>query len=97
MKPVLFAIFFILSTYIQAQITTPRLEVFAAPGLFFEQLSNDELVPPGRQNNSRLGDVVSFGMQVAMPLKNQRFTLKGGAGFSQRHYSLNKYGLKIFL
>jgi len=64
--------------------------------LFFEQLSNDELVPPHRQNHSRLGDVVSYAVQVATPMKNQRFTIKAGIGFSQRHYSLNKYSLDDF-
>jgi hypothetical protein len=29
-------------------------------------------------------------------MKNQRFTLKTGIGFSQRHYSLNKYSLDDF-
>ena len=96
MKLIFLVVFFLLSICTRAQLTTPRLEVFVAPGLFFEQLSNNELVPPARQNGSRLGDVVSFGMQMALPLKNQRFTVKGGAAFSQRHYSLNKYGFEDF-
>jgi len=96
MKLILMVVFISLFTTIHAQYTTPRLEAYIAPGLFFAQLSNDALVPPARQNQSRLGDVVSFAMQLAVPLKNQHFTLKGGAGFSQRHYSLNKYGFEDF-
>lgn len=87
-------LFFFSTTY--TQYTMPKLEAYVAPGLFFAQLSNDVLVPPARQNHSRLGDVVSFAMQVAVPLKNQQFTVKAGGGFSQRHYSLNKYGFEDF-
>jgi hypothetical protein len=83
---------FILTTT-NAQINQPKIEVSALPGLFFEQLSADSLVPPGRRNKTRLGDVTSYAIQVAVPLKNKRFTIKAGAGFSQRHYSLNKYGI----
>ena len=77
--PVIVVFFF---SHAQSQQTTPRLEAYVAPGLFFEQLSNDELVPPHRQNHSRLGDVVSYAVQVATPMKNQRFTIKAGIGFA---------------
>lgn len=97
MKHILTIVFLLSFITIQAQITVPRLEVCAAPGLFFEKLSTDNLVPAGRQNVSRLGDMFFCGMQFAAPLKNQRFTIKAGAGFSQRHYSLNKYGFDDFL
>lgn len=93
MKSILTVSFVLLYVCTQAQFNTPRIEIYAAPGLFFEKLSNDELVPPKRRSVSRLGDVGLYGLQVAMPLKNHRFTLKGGAGFSQRHYSLNKYNI----
>lgn len=71
----------------------PRIEAYVSPGLFLETLSKDTLVPKDRRNVSRLGDVVSYAMQVAVPLKNERFTLKAGIGLSQRHYSINKYSL----
>ena len=87
-------LFFFSTTY--AKYTAPRLEAYVAPGLFFAQLSNDAMVTPARQDQSRSGDVVSFAMQAAIPLKNQRFTVKAGGGFSQRHYSLNKYGFEDF-
>ncbi|WP_143075787.1 outer membrane beta-barrel protein [Parafilimonas terrae] len=93
MKSILTVSFALLYMYTQAQFNTPRIEAYVAPGLFFEKLSNDELVPPKRREVSRLGDVGLYGLQIAVPLKNQRFTLKSGAGFSQRHYSLNKYSL----
>ena len=54
------------------------------------------LIPPNRNNDSRIGDVVSYGVQFATPLKNQRFTIKAGLGFSQRHYSITKYTLEMF-
>lgn len=93
MKLILLAIFLSSFIYAQAQYTTPRIEAYVAPGLFSEQLSNDALIPPNRNNDSRIGDVVSYGVQFATPLKNQRFTIKAGLGFSQRHYSITKYTL----
>jgi hypothetical protein len=80
----------------RSQNTFPKLEMYAAPGLFFEQLNNDSLIPPKRHNSSRLGDVVSYSMQSVWTLKNQRWIFKGGIGFSQRHYSLNKYSIGDF-
>ncbi len=97
MKLILLAVSLSLFIYTQAQYTAPRIEASFAPGLFFEQLSNDALVPPDHANSSRLGDVVSFAMQYAAPLKNERFTLKAGLGFSQRHYSINKYSFGEFI
>ncbi len=93
MKSTLTAFFFLLSIYTQAQSNTPRLEAYISPGLFFEELSNNELIPPDRRNGSRLGDNISYGLQVAVPMKNNHFTLRAGAGFNVRHYSLNKYSL----
>src|SRR5206468_6448463 len=75
----------------------PKLEVQVTPGIFSEQLSNDALIPPNNTGDSRIGDVVSYGAQFAAPLKNQRFTIKAGIGFSQRLYSLNKYSFGDFL
>ena len=96
MKLLLTAIFIFIFTAIDAQINQPKIEVSVTPGFFFEQLSADSLVPPGRRNKTRLGDVTSYSFQVAAPLKNKRFTIKAGAGFSQRHFSLNKYGIGDF-
>src|SRR6478752_2482636 len=93
MKLILLAIFLSFSMYAQTQYTTPRIEGYVAPGLFSEQLSDDALIPPKHTNDSRIGDVVSYGVQFAAPLKNQRFTIKAGLGFSQRHYSITKYTL----
>ena len=36
-------------------------------------------------------------LQVTVPLKNQRWLVKGGIGFSQRHYSLSKYSIGDFI
>lgn len=96
MKLLLPAIFVFIFTATNAQINQPKIEVSALPGFFFEQLSADSLVPPERRNKTRLGDVNSYVIQVAIPLKNKRFTIKAGAGFSQRHYSLNKHGIDDF-
>ena len=93
MKLLLPAILVFIFTATNAQVNQPKIQASALPGLFFEQLSADSLVPPGRRNKTRLGDVTSYALQVAIPLKNKRFTVKAGAGFSQRHYSLNKYGI----
>ena len=93
MKLSLSAIFVFIFTATYAQVNQPKIEVSALPGLFFEQLSADSLIPPGRRNKTRLGDVTSYAIQLAKPLKNKRFTIKAGAGFSQRHYSLNKYSI----
>ena len=79
-----------------AQTSAPKLELYAAPGLFTEKLSNDSLVPPEKRNHVRLGDVTSYALQVAVPFKNKRWQAKAGIGFSQRHYSLNKYSLDDF-
>ncbi len=75
----------------EAQYTAPRIEASFAPGLFLEKLSNNALIPPNRNNDSRIGDVVSYGAQFAAPLKNQRFTIKAGLGFSQWHYDISRY------
>lgn len=77
-------------TYAQ---NSQRLELYAAPGLFFEQLNSDSLVPPDRRNHSRLGDVVSYGLQYKIPFNNPRFSAKAGLGFSTGHFSLNKYSI----
>jgi hypothetical protein len=84
-KSLLPAILVFIFTATNAQVNQPKIQVSVLPGLFFEQLSADSLVPPGRRNKTRLGDVTSYALQVAIPLKNKRFTLKAGAGFSQRH------------
>lgn len=81
----------------KAQNVKPQLQVYAAPGFFFEQLSSDSLVPPEKRRHSRLGDISSFALQAAVPLKNQRWLIKAGAGFSQRHYSLSKYSIGDFI
>ncbi len=81
----------------EAQNVKPQLQVYAAPGFFFEQLSSDSLVPPEKRNHSRLGDVSSYAIQVAIPLKNQRWLIKGSIGYSQRHYSLSKYSIGDFI
>jgi hypothetical protein len=93
MKLILLAVFLSFFISANAQYTTPRIEAYVAPGLFSEHLSDDALIPPNRSNDSRIGDVVSYGLQFAAPLKNQRFTIKAGLGFSQRHYSITKYTL----
>ena len=94
-KPILaFAIFF--ATTVHAQNIHPRIELYAAPGFFLEQLNNDSLIPPDRRMHSRLGDIVSYGMQYRFSQKNKRLLLKTGIGFSERNYSLNKYSLDGF-
>lgn len=93
MKYLAIGFFLLISLPAFEQNPEPKIEVYVAPGLFMETLSRDTLIPKDRRNVSRLGDVVSYAMQVALPLKNKRFTLKGGIGFSQRHYSINKYSL----
>ncbi|MEP6466563.1 MAG: hypothetical protein ABJB05_09665 [Parafilimonas sp.] len=80
-----------------AQYKNPKLQVYITPGLNTVQLSDDDLIPPNRKNTSRIGDVVSVGLQIAAPLKNKRFAISGGLGFSQRHYSLNKYSFADFI
>ena len=97
MKYILVLIFLFFNSCIQAQNIKPKLEVYAAPGFFFEQLSGDSLVPPEKRNHARLGDISSFVLQAAVPLKNQRWLIKGGVGFSQRHYSLSKYSIGDFI
>lgn len=74
-----------------SQINSSRLEVIASPGLFLEQMNSDGLLPDNNKNESRLGDVVSYDLLYNFPLKNERWRIKAGAGFSQRHYSLTKY------
>lgn len=83
-------------THAKCQNTKLKLEGYAAPGLFFEHFNNDSLIPPQKRNGTRLGDVTSYAVQAALPLKNEHWVLKAGIGFSQRHYSLNKYSLNDF-
>ena len=97
MKNILVIIFLCFCIYSKAQDIKPQLQVYAAPGFFFEQLSRDSLVPTEKRNHSRLGDVASYAAQVAVPLKNQRWLIKAGVGFSQRHYSLSKYSIGDFI
>ena len=97
MKNILVIIFLCFCIYSEAQNIKPQLQVYAAPGFFFEQLSRDSLVPPEKRNHSRLGDVTSFALQAAVPLKNKHWLIKAGAGFSQRHYSLSKYSIGDFI
>ncbi len=97
MKYILPVIFLSFCMHVDAQNIKPQIQVYAAPGFFFEQLSSDSLVPPEKRKHSRLGDVASYAMQVAVPLKNQRWLIKGGVGFNQRHYSMSKYSLDDFL
>ena len=97
MKNIFIIIFLIFCICSQAQNIKPELQVYAAPGFFFEQLSSDILVPPEKRNHSRLGDVTSFAVQAAVPFKNQRWLVKGGIGFSERHYSLSKYSIGDFI
>ncbi len=78
------------------QNKAPRLEAYGGTGLFFEQLNNDTLVPEKRRNTSRLGDVSSYGLQVTMQAGKSRWLIKGGLGYSERHYSMNKYTLGDF-
>lgn len=73
-----------------------RLELYGATGLFNTQLSRDSLVPPDRRGKSRLGDVSSYGLQYSLPVGNKRWAIKGGVGYSVRHYSLNKYSVGDF-
>jgi hypothetical protein len=93
MKPILIVASFFFFICAQSQTNSPKIEAYVAPGFFFEQLSKDSLVPPDRRDHDRLGDVVSYAIQAAIPLKNERWTIKAGVGFSQRHYSLNKYDI----
>ena len=93
MKVFLSVLFICSFTFCKAQNNYPKLEAYAAPSFFLEHLSNDSLVPPERRSKTRLGDYGSYAIQFALPLKKKRFTIKAGAGFTTRHYSLNKYSL----
>jgi len=96
MKPVLLAagLFFFIAA--QSQKNQPKLEAYVAPGFFFETISRDSLIPAHQQAHSRLGNVISYAVQLALPLENQQWSVKGGVGFSQRHYSITKYTLDDF-
>ena len=69
------------------------MEAYVAPGFFLNPPSNDSLIPAHEKSTDRIGDVTSYAIQLALPLKNKRWTVKAGAGFSQRHYSISKYTL----
>ena len=96
MKPVLLAAGFFFFIGAQSQNIQPKLEAYVAPGFFFETISRDSLIPAHQQAHSRLGDVVSYAMQLSLPLENPQWSIKGGLGFSQRHYSITKYTLDDF-
>jgi hypothetical protein len=97
MKYIFTIIFSSIIVFVNAQYKNTKLQVYITPGLNTIQLGDNDLIPPNKKNVSRIGDVVSFGLQVASPLKNKRFTLSAGVGFSQRHYSLTKYSFADFI
>jgi hypothetical protein len=86
----------LLTGYTFGQNTQPRLELYTAPGLFFEGLNSNTLVPKRQQNNSRLGDDVSYDFLTSFTTRNSRWVIKGGLGYRQRHYSLAKYNVGDF-
>ncbi|MBV9962156.1 MAG: outer membrane beta-barrel protein [Parafilimonas sp.] len=96
MKYFLLTTFLFCSVYCNAQIYKPKLEIVATPGLFVESTSYDSLLPAHQKRAARIGDVTSYAMQLSLPLKNERWTVKAGIGFSQRHFSINKYTLDDF-
>jgi hypothetical protein len=81
---------------VPAQKVLPQLEAYTSGGLFFEKLNTDTLVPSARRNKQRLGDVSSFGLQLVLQPAKDRWLIKGGIGFSLRHYSMNKYSIGDF-
>ncbi len=93
---VLFIAILLAASAVQAQKLLPRLEAYTSGGLFFEKLNNDTLVPTARRNKQRLGDVSSLGLQVVLQPAKSRWLIKGGIGFSLRHYSMNKYSIGDF-
>ncbi|HWB24322.1 MAG TPA: hypothetical protein VG738_02530 [Chitinophagaceae bacterium] len=90
------ACFILLAIAASAQKNLPRIELYAAPGLFFEQLNSDALVPKKEHNHSRLGDDVSFGAVATIATNSSRWLFKGGLGLKQMHYSMAKYNLGDF-
>lgn len=90
-KLLMVALFGITALPLSAQNALPRVEAYAAPGLFFEHLNGDPLVPKHQRNASRLGDDVSAGAMVAFGAAHNRLLFKGGLAFRQMHYSMAKY------
>jgi hypothetical protein len=96
MKNIFTAIFLFVVFTANAQYKNPRIQAYISPGVTLVQLSHDDLVQAKKQGNSRVGDVLSLGLQAVLPLKNNRFAVSAGLGFSQRHFSINKYSLDDF-
>ncbi|MBS1746641.1 MAG: outer membrane beta-barrel protein [Bacteroidetes bacterium] len=97
MKIICTVIFLFAFLPVIAQYKNPKLQAYISPGITLVQLSNNDLIPPGKKHQTRIGDIFSCGVQFTSPLKNKRFVLSYGAGFSQQHYSFSKYSIGDFI
>lgn len=97
MKYICAVIFLFILSPVIAQYKNPKLQAYISPGITLVNLSQSNLIPPGKKNQTRIGDIFSCGVQFTSPLKNKRFALSYGAGFSQQHYSFSKYSIGDFI
>lgn len=84
-----------LTTFCQA--TKPKIDIYAAPGIFIEGLNNNVLVPKSEQDGGRIGDDASFGAVVNLPVRKGIFMVKAGLGYHEMHYSMSKYSIGDFI
>lgn len=74
-----------------AQFSSGHLEAYVSPGLFTARFSHgNSMVPQGMQGRTRIGSIVSYGIQYGVPA-GKRVSLKAGIGYSTRQYSMVQY------
>ncbi len=97
MKIFLLAVLINCSLITAAQIKYERTELVT--GAFFNPFSytKDSMVLPRSRNKLSFGDEFNIDLQAKFSLPNKRIRLLAGLGYSQRHFSMNKFNLGDFV
>jgi len=81
----------------EAQLKYERTEIVTGGFINPFSYTKDSMVLPRSRNKLSFGDEFNADLQVCFALPNKRFRVTGGVGYSQRHFSMNKFNVGDFV